>query len=110
MNNVHELLNCPICLDRFEEPKILPCHHSFCSKCINNVISNGQVDCPTCRATHDASLGFQNDFRTNQLLDCENNLNVYPEDEAKLPCIQPSAPPVRDSYQEYLVRLLIFFL
>ena len=27
-------LTCSVCLDQYTNPKILPCYHSFCLKCI----------------------------------------------------------------------------
>ena len=27
-------LTCGVCLDQYTNPKTLPCHHSFCLKCI----------------------------------------------------------------------------
>ena len=27
-------LKCSVCLDQYTNPKTLPCHHSFCFKCI----------------------------------------------------------------------------
>ncbi len=27
-------LTCSVCLDQYTNPKTLPCHHSFCLKCI----------------------------------------------------------------------------
>ncbi|XP_022104584.1 E3 ubiquitin-protein ligase TRIM71-like [Acanthaster planci] len=47
-------LECPICLCRFKEPKILDCLHSFCLNCLNGMLSSQQADtgkirCPVCR-------------------------------------------------------------
>ena len=49
----HQLI-CPICLDHFTDPKILPCFHSLCLQCLQNVpveLVNGSLylPCPTCR-------------------------------------------------------------
>lgn len=51
--------NCPICAYQFSTPdkvpKILPCSHTFCSPCIDNIIaatpsnSDSSVKCPICR-------------------------------------------------------------
>lgn len=87
MVHINDLLTCSICLERFNDPKILPCHHSFCFNCINRLKENRQVKCPICRNTHDVSYGFTNDFRTIQLLD--NNLNQSR--------VQPSAPLLEDT-------------
>jgi len=40
-----EELICPICYDPFREPTDLPCAHTFCSSCIDNLNR-----CPMCRA------------------------------------------------------------
>ncbi|KAF4530494.1 hypothetical protein B566_EDAN018470, partial [Ephemera danica] len=64
--SVDELLECPICIERFKRPKMLPCQHTFCLSCLEKQIStNGSKDanvvisikdsttvlfCPTCRA------------------------------------------------------------
>ena len=44
-----EELSCGVCLDQYTNPKTLPCHHSFCLKCIEKlpveikVISGGII-------------------------------------------------------------------
>ena len=48
-----DLLTCSICLERYKNPKILPCHHSYCEQCLVNL--KGQRDgikCPNCRQRH----------------------------------------------------------
>ena len=56
---VKEELTCTICQDLFNEPKILPCLHSFCSGCLkegpggdfdNLDASRRHLVCPLCRA------------------------------------------------------------
>ncbi|XP_071799032.1 E3 ubiquitin-protein ligase TRIM32-like [Asterias amurensis] len=49
-----ELIECPICLERFIDPKILNCHHSFCQKCLQKLVDNqnpktGFIICPVCK-------------------------------------------------------------
>ena len=34
MNTIIDDLTCSICLDYYSDPRILDCHHSFCSKCL----------------------------------------------------------------------------
>ena len=34
--NLENLLQCAICLDRFRLPKVLPCQHTFCLACLRS--------------------------------------------------------------------------
>eukprot|EP00301_Raphidiophrys_heterophryoidea_P013387 c20791_g1_i1.p1 GENE.c20791_g1_i1~~c20791_g1_i1.p1 ORF type:complete len:283 (+),score=47.85 c20791_g1_i1:39-851(+) len=52
-------LNCTICFERFRAfgedriPVVLPCGHTFCRSCINELCARStkpQIECPTCRA------------------------------------------------------------
>lgn len=53
--NIADLLTCPVCMEAFDDrehqPKLLPCHHSFCKLCLLRLVkgNNNTVDCPTCR-------------------------------------------------------------
>ena len=29
-------LDCPLCNERYDNPRMLPCFHTFCSKCLQN--------------------------------------------------------------------------
>ncbi|XP_019851898.1 PREDICTED: tripartite motif-containing protein 3-like [Amphimedon queenslandica] len=47
-------LTCPVCLDHYTNPKILPCHHSFCQHCLEGLPLDKKnetyyLSCPTCR-------------------------------------------------------------
>ena len=46
-----ELLTCPICLDRYNNPRTILCQHSFCMTCIDQLPrqDDATVDCPVCR-------------------------------------------------------------
>lgn len=47
------LLQCPVCMDEYRDPRLLPCHHTMCSECINNLLVNSPSGrffrCPQCR-------------------------------------------------------------
>ena len=55
LKKLEEQLTCPICLEQFTNPKILPCFHSFCLHCLKGVapeLVKGKLclHCPTCRS------------------------------------------------------------
>ncbi|KAL8578274.1 hypothetical protein ACOMHN_005665 [Nucella lapillus] len=45
-------LECPVCHEGFNEPKLLPCTHLVCCKCVVSWLEKGgdQNGCPLCRA------------------------------------------------------------
>ncbi|CAJ0964295.1 unnamed protein product [Ranitomeya imitator] len=56
MEVLEEELTCPICCSLYDDPRVLPCAHSFCKKCLEGVLegSSRQIwrptfKCPTCR-------------------------------------------------------------
>ena len=56
-DSLEYILACQICLEDFEEtgehvPRILPCHHSLCEKCLKELIEKNFVECPECRKRH----------------------------------------------------------
>jgi len=50
---VDDITTCAICLENFDNPKSLPCLHTFCFKCIDHHCAGKRpmqtVSCPTCR-------------------------------------------------------------
>ena len=49
--DIDDAAECSICVDLFEDPKLLPCGHTFCCKCIENYIGTKAADgsCHHCR-------------------------------------------------------------
>ena len=51
---LEEQLTCSVCLDLYNNPKTLPCLHSFCEACIEQLPQDKEgetyyISCPTCR-------------------------------------------------------------
>jgi len=50
---VTEIATCPICLEDFKNPRMLPCVHSFCLECLQghckDKMNGDHVACPVCR-------------------------------------------------------------
>ncbi|XP_040286994.1 tripartite motif-containing protein 59 [Bufo bufo] len=67
MEHLEEEMTCSICLSVYDDPRILQCSHSFCRKCLENLIrssdgylwrlSMGRLKCPACRGTTDVLSG-----------------------------------------------------
>ncbi|XP_038669731.1 E3 ubiquitin-protein ligase TRIM50-like isoform X3 [Scyliorhinus canicula] len=55
-------LLCPICLEVFKQPSMLPCGHSYCKTCILPLSENlaGYFNCPVCRKAVDSSSSSPN--------------------------------------------------
>ena len=54
-----DLTNCSVCFELYAEngdhvPRILPCFHTFCEKCIKQLFRGRLLTCPECRITHSA--------------------------------------------------------
>uniref|UniRef100_A0A1X7SSQ7 RING-type domain-containing protein n=1 Tax=Amphimedon queenslandica TaxID=400682 RepID=A0A1X7SSQ7_AMPQE len=73
---LEEQLSCPVCLSHYTNPKILPCHHSFCQHCLEGLPLDKKnetyyLSCPTCR--HNTELpeegagAFPVSFQLNDL-------------------------------------------
>lgn len=61
MDNLEEDLTCSVCYSLFADPRVLPCSHSFCKACLDNLLqaSNNYsiwrplrlpLKCPNCRS------------------------------------------------------------
>ncbi|KAK7087118.1 tripartite motif-containing protein 55-like [Littorina saxatilis] len=67
-----EALTCCLCLEIYTSPKLLPCSHSFCLKCLQDLtthLKSESVPCPQCRKRVKVPPGgvasFQNNFYLN---------------------------------------------
>ncbi|KAM3616914.1 uncharacterized protein V6R79_025937 [Siganus canaliculatus] len=89
-----QFLVCSICLDRYHNPKVLPCLHTFCERCLQNYIppQSLTLSCPVCRQTsilpEKGVSALQNNFFITNLMEV---LQRDPE------CSQPEACNVLES-------------
>ena len=63
--DLKSLLECSICLETFEDPRTLPCLHSFCKNCLENFVEgkrNDELNCPVCRCNFTLNEGKDNTF------------------------------------------------
>ena len=45
---INSLLECGLCLDVFDDPRNLPCGHTFCFKCIQKLVETSKDKQPSC--------------------------------------------------------------
>ena len=43
---------CAVCFEEFQTPKILPCNHTFCLKCLEKLELQKRITCPKCSKKH----------------------------------------------------------
>ena len=78
LDNIYENVCCPVCTNRFTNPKQLPCLHSFCLHCLQRIQATSGIRdtilCPECRGNFaipgNGDLNtLPTNFRLNSLLD-----------------------------------------
>lgn len=107
LQKVEDELNCRICLDRYEDPKLLECFHVYCRKCLARLTAE-KIPCPECRqeTTLPANgvAGLKSAFYINRLLGnipedpkkekqycsehCEEELKLYCESCRSFACLK----------------------
>ena len=74
---VDKELTCAICLSRYNQPKILPCLHSYCKGCLEDMLKKSRekrnITCPQCKVIHELPPegidGFTTFFTITNLLE-----------------------------------------
>ncbi|XP_056590136.1 E3 ubiquitin/ISG15 ligase TRIM25 [Triplophysa dalaica] len=69
---LEEELTCPVCLDIYRDPHLLPCGHNFCLPCLRRLKTrsvHGQLRCPECRQSHRSSITWQKNFKLANIAD-----------------------------------------
>ena len=82
-------LTCPICYQLFNNPKYLPCHHSYCEQCLEKMQVQNKIICPECRKEAAVPPGgvkdLPNNFFINRMVD-ELVLKRKVEGEEEVKC------------------------
>ena len=65
------MAECEVCFEVFEKqgsqcPKLLPCIHTLCVKCLRKLEKRGEIQCPFDRIFHEIPIGGVERFPTNQ--------------------------------------------
>ena len=86
-------ITCPLCLEMFGEPKVLPCQHVYCkTPCLEGLAQrsgNGTISCPECRKETQVPGNDVNNFPTafhiNRLIEVYKAME---KDKELVPCCE----------------------
>ncbi len=86
-----DLTTCSICLSMIEEPKALPCLHTYCLKCLTEwAKSTDKIKCPICRKEWtlpaDGVAGLESNFLVNKLKERKCVQKKLVKKDSKIPC------------------------
>ena len=83
-----EFLVCSLCHDGFDTPKILPCLHTFCMRCLDGHLKKSTTAsaslwflCPQCRQITDVPSSGVSGFKTNTFI---HNLKRFVESRNRI--------------------------
>ena len=79
LQQLESLLLCPVCLDRYNNPRILPCQHTFCRfPCLQGLINSQtrSIKCPECRSEHRIPPSGPDGFPSNITLSAFLDLHM----------------------------------
>ncbi|KAG9339459.1 hypothetical protein JZ751_023597 [Albula glossodonta] len=88
MDLLEEDLTCPICCCLFEDPRVLPCSHSFCKKCLEGILDGNRspawrppFKCPTCRkeTPHNGIHSLQVNYSLRGIVEKYNKIRIFPK-------------------------------
>ena len=94
-DSLAEILCCVVCLEDYEAddsliPRLLPCSHTLCERCVNDLIKDNKLMCPECRKKHEATKGEksfpQNKYLLVQIRKKKNDAKDEEEDQNKERC------------------------
>ena len=100
---LEEQLKCPVCLELYTNPKILPCHHSFCQECLEKLSKKKEdsgdtyyLSCPTCRQRTEVPRegvgAFPVAFHLNNLKEITQSLKNKVSDPQQVTCNDHDKP------------------
>ena len=82
LQKLADQLTCPICLDNYTNPRVLPCLHVFCEHCLGRLVlrdaENLTATCPNCRREtllpQEGVAGLPPAFYINHLFEVRDTL------------------------------------
>lgn len=69
-------MSCAVCLELYDDPRILPCGHSYCLKCLldlsRKISKKGLLKCPICQnessSEYSEQASYTRNFELNSLV------------------------------------------
>ena len=111
IRRLEEQLNCSICLDIYDDPKLLQCFHTYCRKCLVKLVVRDQqgdlsLTCPICRQATpvpaNGVAGIQSAFQTNEFLRIREDLVKERDTAVSLEVSKVSATPLTSSTKKII--------
>lgn len=70
-SKLEEMLTCSVCWDIFNDPRQLPCGHSMCMTCLENLRDHSEdipFRCPDCREFFGMIVGVQRNYTLTNIV------------------------------------------
>ncbi|XP_023933648.1 tripartite motif-containing protein 2-like [Lingula anatina] len=85
----NNILTCNICLEEYEDPRVLPCYHTFCYGCISDhathtLTPNRTFLCPICREEIQFPAGGLNQLKKNFVFSKAKDIITKQQESQKL--------------------------
>ncbi|CAK1584541.1 unnamed protein product [Parnassius mnemosyne] len=91
---IKELVQCPLCLEIFHNPKMLPCQHTFCLACLKVYVdAEPVIDCPSCHTRIQIhGPNYLDDLPSNLYIDTLLQVVGISTAKPKKPVTPPTTP------------------
>ena len=87
LKTITDHVTCPVCLQMYNNPKMLPCQHTYCQQCLLNMEKDKNITCPECRKMADVPPGGVKDFPTNLTINrLIDDFFLRRQDQGKVNC------------------------
>ena len=108
---LNDIAECPICMEVFSDPRVLPCVHTYCLKCIekhidSESISTDKPTCPLCRTEFTLPKGGVQSLPRNFYMDRFQNIRgLSSETNEEVPCEACSAQSDTDVDKKKMAKM-----